>query len=144
MATHGLPEPTCSCRCDRVEAWRQRITCTGSLSKYGADPRLLGLPALTHRGLPFPGKEHRPRSTRGQCGAFKLKRHVMGQNSHLSLGEVKFLTTLNYFTIKLILKRKKERKKGFPGGSVVKNSPANAGDMGLIPGLGGSHMPQSN
>ena len=33
---------------------------------------------------------------------------------------------------------------GFPGGSVVKNSPANAGDMGLIPGLGGSHMPQSN
>ena len=27
---------------------------------------------------------------------------------------------------------------GFPGGSVVKNPPANAGDMGLIPGLGGS------
>ena len=24
----------------------------------------------------------------------------------------------------------------FPGGPVVKNSPANAGDMGLIPGLG--------
>ena len=24
---------------------------------------------------------------------------------------------------------------GFPGGSVVKNPPANAGDMGLIPGL---------
>ena len=29
---------------------------------------------------------------------------------------------------------------GFPGGSVVKNPPANAGDMGLIPGLGKSHM----
>ena len=68
----------------------------------------------------------------------------MGQNSDLSLGEVKFLTTLNYFTIKVILKRKKERKKGFPGGSVVKNSPANAGDVGVIPGLGGSHVPQSN
>ena len=27
---------------------------------------------------------------------------------------------------------------GFPGGSVVKNSPANAGDMGLIPGSGRS------
>ena len=27
---------------------------------------------------------------------------------------------------------------GFPGGSVVKNSPANAGDMGSIPGLGRS------
>ena len=26
----------------------------------------------------------------------------------------------------------------FPGGSVVKNPPANAGDMGSIPGLGGS------
>ena len=27
---------------------------------------------------------------------------------------------------------------GFPGGSVVENLPANAGDAGLIPGLGGS------
>ena len=27
---------------------------------------------------------------------------------------------------------------GFPGGSVVKNMPANARDMGLIPGLGRS------
>ena len=27
---------------------------------------------------------------------------------------------------------------GFPGGSVVKNLPANAGDVGLIPGLGRS------
>ena len=29
-------------------------------------------------------------------------------------------------------------KPGFPGGSVVKNLPANAGDMGLIPGSGRS------
>ena len=27
---------------------------------------------------------------------------------------------------------------GFPGGSVVKNTPANVGDMGLIPGSGRS------
>ena len=27
---------------------------------------------------------------------------------------------------------------GFPGGSVIKNPPANAGDTGLIPGSGGS------
>ena len=33
---------------------------------------------------------------------------------------------------------------GFPGGSVVKNLPANAGDTGLIPGPGRSHMPWSN
>ena len=32
----------------------------------------------------------------------------------------------------------------FPGGSVVKNQPANAGDMGSSPGPGRLHMPQSN
>ena len=32
----------------------------------------------------------------------------------------------------------------FPGGAVVKNPPANVGDAGLSPGLGRSHMPQSN
>ena len=29
---------------------------------------------------------------------------------------------------------------GFPGGAVVENLPANAGDTGSSPGLGGSHM----
>ena len=33
---------------------------------------------------------------------------------------------------------------GFPGGTVVKNLPANAGDMGSVPGLGRSHVPWSN
>ena len=33
---------------------------------------------------------------------------------------------------------------GFPGGAVVEGLPANAGDTGSSPGLGGSHMPQSN
>ena len=53
--------------------------------------------------------------------------------------------------IKAILKMKenlkclKENKfLGFPGGAVVKNPPANAGDMGLSPGSGTSHMPWSN
>ena len=32
----------------------------------------------------------------------------------------------------------------FPGGTVVKNPPASAGDMGSIPGGGIYHMPQSN
>ena len=32
----------------------------------------------------------------------------------------------------------------FPGGAVVKNPPANAGDTGSIPGLGRPHIPQSN
>ena len=57
-------------------------------------------------------------------------------------------------------KRKKEREKearrnkmlqeglvlllGFPGGSMVKNPPANAGDTGSIPDSGRSHMLHSN
>ena len=32
----------------------------------------------------------------------------------------------------------------FPGGTVVKNPPANAGDTGSSPGPGRSHMPWSN
>ena len=34
--------------------------------------------------------------------------------------------------------------RGFPGGAVVKNPPANAGDTGSRPGPGRSHMPRSN
>ena len=32
----------------------------------------------------------------------------------------------------------------FPGGAVVKNLPASAGDTGSSPGPGRSHMPRSN
>ena len=42
---------------------------------------------------------------------------------------------------------KEETKKyleGFPGGTVVESLPADAGDTGSSPGLGGSHMPRSN
>ena len=38
----------------------------------------------------------------------------------------------------------KHTKKGFPGGTVVKNLPAKAGDTGSSPGLGRSHMLRSN
>ena len=42
--------------------------------------------------------------------------------------------------------RKSKKMSGwdFPGGAVVKNPPANGGDMGSSPGPGRSHMPQSN
>ena len=33
---------------------------------------------------------------------------------------------------------------GFPGGAVVENLPANAGDTGSSPGLGASHVPRIN
>ena len=39
---------------------------------------------------------------------------------------------------------KKKNWKGFPGGSVVKNPPASAGDMGSILGLGETHVPRNN
>ena len=42
------------------------------------------------------------------------------------------------------LSRIKPVSRSFPGGSVVKNPPANAGDTGPIPGLGRSHMPRGN
>ena len=38
----------------------------------------------------------------------------------------------------------KEEVRGFPGGAVVENLPANAGDMGSSPGLGRFQMPRSN
>ena len=48
----------------------------------------------------------------------------------------------------IIFKRKhedqKESKKDFRGGVTDKNPPANAGDMGSIPGPGRFHMPRSN
>ena len=48
---------------------------------------------------------------------------------------------------KIFAERAKPFKKkggGFPGGAVVENLPANAGDTGSRPGLGGSHMPRSD
>ena len=39
---------------------------------------------------------------------------------------------------------RKQAPGGFPGGAVVENLPANAGDTGSSPGLGRSHMPRSN
>ena len=36
-----------------------------------------------------------------------------------------------------------ESYRDFPGGAMVNNLPANAGDMGSSPGPGRSHMPQS-
>ena len=40
--------------------------------------------------------------------------------------------------------KSKTTTRDFPGGTVVKNPSANAGDMGSIPGPGRSHMPRSN
>ena len=44
----------------------------------------------------------------------------------------------------LILSSEKSNSGDFPGGAVVKNPPANAGDTGSSSGPGRSHMPRSN
>ena len=43
-----------------------------------------------------------------------------------------------------INKNVEKKRLGFPGGAVVKNPPAGAGDTGSSPGPGRSHMPQSD
>ena len=39
--------------------------------------------------------------------------------------------------------KSKKESSGFPGGAVVESPPADAGDKGLCPGPGRSHMPRS-
>ena len=65
----------------------------------------------------------------------------------------RFCSLLNQPTVTKLILWARERSRlwecireqnGFPGGAVVKNAPANAGDTGSSPGLGRSHMPRSN
>ena len=63
------------------------------------------------------------------------------------IGQVSHRDDLTKETAEELEKRKQmqnKTKQDFPGGAVVKNPPANAGDMDLIPGPGRSHMPWSN
>ena len=46
--------------------------------------------------------------------------------------------------LKAVWMVKSSDSRDFPGGALDKNPPANAGDMGSNPGLGRSHMLQSN
>ena len=69
----------------------------------------------------------------------KLTQRV-STNIGLSLEFFKLTTSLGFQT----LSRGKTVRRGFPTGPVVKNLPCNAGDIGLNPGPGISHLPQSN
>ena len=55
-----------------------------------------------------------------------------GQDFSVSFGRMQFNSQQT-------LKKKKKNNSGFPGGPVIKNSPCNAGDSGLISGLGISY-----
>ena len=56
-----------------------------------------------------------------------------------NLGDLKDKMELKYW-IRTNIKQEAD----FPGGAVVKNPPANAGDMGLSPSPGRSHMLWNN
>ena len=51
---------------------------------------------------------------------------------------------LAFFSLFVCKKRFKNGIGGFAGSPVVEGLPCSAGDMGLIPGPGGSHVPQSS
>ena len=55
-------------------------------------------------------------------------------------------TTMGYHLtpVRMAIIKKSTNNRDFPGSPVVKNPPANAGDTGLIPGPGRSHMPWGN
>ena len=70
-------------------------------------------------------------------------KHMRRCSTSLTTGEKQIKTTMRHHftaTKKTMLKKKGD----FPGGPVVKNLPANAGDMGSIPGPGRSHRPWGN
>ena len=58
--------------------------------------------------------------------------------------EMQMKTTRRYHLRCIKMATIKKPKEGFPGGTVVKNLPANAGNMGSSPGPGRSHMLWSN
>ena len=66
-------------------------------------------------------------------------------SNHVSVKEILFRIYKELFQLhKKKTNSFKKAKEGFPGGAVVENLPANAGDTGSNPGLGRSHMPWSN
>ena len=78
-----------------------------------------------------------------------IKKNLLKEKKYILINytSIKVIfTKINYTSIKkkFLKTNKKHILWGFPGGSVVENLPADAGDQGSIPGPGRSHMPRSN
>ena len=66
------------------------------------------------------------------------------QNSGSTLNGHKQVTVTVKCHVDIKTVKKDDERETSPGGPVVKNPPANAGDTGSIPGPGRSHMSQSS
>ena len=75
-------------------------------------------------------------------GTFSRIDHILGHKSRLD--KFKKIEIVSSIFSDHNAMRLEINYRGFPGGAVVENLPANAGDTGSSPGLGRSHMPRSN
>ena len=115
--TPSGPSPSCSSHFPCPEP---------SVPKLRAGPpSWQGVPHRSPQHSPVPPSPRPP----GGCG------HPGPPGSPPGLGDLSCLLSREVY---------KDQSRGFPGGTVVESLPAGAVDTGSSPGLGGSHMPQSN
>ena len=75
-----------------------------------------------------------------ECRSKRSPRIIPGIFQYLEVGKMKGNLCRRQ---KKQLVRSEESRKGFPGGLMVENLPADAGDKSSIPGRGRFHMPQA-